>query len=169
MTARQRTIDLPRLALSVRQPWPWAILYAGKDEDYAAAARKIKDTRNAPEATQDVIAGTPQQEISPCAADQHIGAIVAGEEIVSCIPCAIYISRAGELQIVFPCAQGVVGRSANRGGHDVCLIGQGVLALCQAKFCSRLLVSQRHAVMHVGRTVQKLGWRCWATTPASCA
>lgn len=24
-------IGLPRLALSVRQPWPWAILYAGKD------------------------------------------------------------------------------------------------------------------------------------------
>lgn len=31
MTARQRTVGLPRLALSVRQPWPWAILYAGKD------------------------------------------------------------------------------------------------------------------------------------------
>lgn len=23
--------DIPRLALSVRQPWPWAILHAGKD------------------------------------------------------------------------------------------------------------------------------------------
>ena len=33
--------DLPELALSVRQPWAWAIIYAGKDIETAPGRPSI--------------------------------------------------------------------------------------------------------------------------------
>lgn len=42
-------LDLPELALSVRQPWAWAIIHAGKDienrswQDITAALRSLKE------------------------------------------------------------------------------------------------------------------------------
>ncbi len=88
---------LPDKALSIRQPWAWAILYAGKDienRDWPAALRgrvaihaAKRMTREEYEDAVDFMnrrCGIPLSEI-PSASELVGGAILGSVEIVDCV------------------------------------------------------------------------------------
>lgn len=99
-------MDLPKLALSVRQPWAWAIVHAGKDienRDWHALPRlrgriavhaSSGMTRDEYEDTADTIAGIAgKANACPAAAMLARGAIIGSVEVVDAVRCNLDTGR----------------------------------------------------------------------------
>lgn len=98
--------DLPELALSIRQPWAWAILHAGKDIEnrdwrtkfrgpiclHAAKGLKLAEYRDGRDAIADITMGRRDTDGMPLARidlpgvdEFDFGGIVGVAEIVDCV------------------------------------------------------------------------------------
>ena len=86
--------DLPRLALSVRQPWAWAIISAGKDienRDWPARFRgpvcihAAKGGTSADFNAAATLIGWEKMQPGPSLRDYQRGGIVGVAEIVGCV------------------------------------------------------------------------------------
>jgi hypothetical protein len=95
---RGSQVELPKLALSVRQPWAWAIIHAGKDIEnrdwhrdskfrgrvaiHASSGMTRDEYEDAAETIENIVG---KANLCPAAAVLARGAIIGSVEVIDCV------------------------------------------------------------------------------------